>query len=202
MPILPVELGVEQVVDAGQLAAGDVDVVGDAGEARSARAGCTRRSGPTSAFWRSARRLAALGIWSSGSFSTQPRVMSRPAIQQVGAMMSGSIALAAAERSAGSWRSTRCCRCTPRCSACRCRWLREPVDGPVDRPRSGRCRPASSRRTARCRRLRRCRPLLPLPAWSRPSRCHRRCRRTRRGTPAARCRRHRGRRRARGAGGG
>ncbi len=40
---------------------------------------------------RSARRFAALGIWSSGSLSTQPSWMSRPASHDVGAMMSGSI---------------------------------------------------------------------------------------------------------------
>ena len=42
-------------------------------------------------FCRSGRRFAALGTWSIGSLSSQPRVIRRLASQLVGAMMSGSI---------------------------------------------------------------------------------------------------------------
>ena len=91
MPILPLNSGSNRSSVARQLAAGDVDVVRDAGDTRSATGASTRRWGPRSGSARSARRLAALGIRSSGSLSTQPSWMSRPAIQNVGAMMSGSI---------------------------------------------------------------------------------------------------------------
>ena len=49
-------------------------------------------------FCRSSRRLAAFGIWSRGSFSSQPSAMSRAVIQNVGARMSATIRLSRGER--------------------------------------------------------------------------------------------------------